>query len=115
KRVASDLKTQTDAAFTDIAVGDRIMARGRSLEDGKSVQARQVLLMTKSEIAKKQQADQAEWQKRGVTGVVTAIDPSGRVIINARSADGTSKPLAVVISAKTQLRRYAPESIKFSD
>ncbi|HEV2883747.1 MAG TPA: hypothetical protein VGW36_02755, partial [Pyrinomonadaceae bacterium] len=44
-------------AFTEIAEGDRVFARGKTSEDRKTVPARVVVVMTKADIAKKQDAE----------------------------------------------------------
>ncbi len=119
RRVApgvKDINTAPEIAFTDLNVGDRVVATGRTSEDGKEVSASRVLLMTKEDVVKKQQADQAEWQRRGVSGPVLAVDAAAnKLTISARGADGVNKPLIVEVSPKTELRRYSPDSIKFDD
>ena len=71
--------------------------------------------MTKADIAEKQKADEAEWQKRGVGGLVTAVDATaGEVTIKTRTAEGLT-PLIIVANEKTAIRRYAPDSVKFAD
>src|SRR5580700_1124819 len=55
----------------DIGAGDRVLARGELSDDKAALAASTLVVMTKADIAKKQQADQAEWQKRGVAGLVT--------------------------------------------
>jgi hypothetical protein len=60
----------TAIAAGDIAPGDRVLARGELSDDKISLAATTLVVMTKADIAKKQQADQAEWQKRGVGGLV---------------------------------------------
>ena len=99
----------------DIGVGDRVLARGELSDDKSALAASTLVVMSKADIAKKQQADQAEWRKRGVTGVVTAVDAkAGEVTVNTRSAEGL-KPLIIVADAKTAVSRYAPDSVKFAD
>jgi hypothetical protein len=111
-----DIATAPEIAFADLAVGDRVVATGRTSEDGKEVSASRVLVMTPADIAKKQQADQADWQKRGVSGPVLSVDAAAnKVTISARGPDGVNKPLIVEVSPKTELKRYAQDSIKFDD
>jgi hypothetical protein len=111
-----DIATAPEIAFTDLAVGDRVVATGRTSEDGKEVSASRVLVMTPADIAKKQQADQADWQKRGVSGPVLSVDAAAnKITISARGPDGVNKPLSVEVSPKTELKRYAQDSIKFDD
>src|SRR5262245_56480089 len=71
RRVApgeTDLRNAAAIAFSDIGVGDRVLARGRTETSG--VAATLLVVMSQGDIAKKQAADQADWEKRGVTGVV---------------------------------------------
>jgi hypothetical protein len=105
----------TPITASDIGPGDRVLARGELSDDKTSLAATTLVIMTKADIAKKQQADQAEWQKRGVGGLVTAVDAkAGEVTINTRTAEGM-KPLIIVASETTGVRRYAPDSVKFAD
>ena len=53
------LTNATDVTFADLAEGDRIMARGNVSEDRKSVPASMVIVMTKGDLAKKQEAERA--------------------------------------------------------
>ena len=105
----------TPIAANDIGPGDRLLARGELSEDKASLAATTLVVMTKADIAEKQQADQAEWQKRGVGGLVTAVDANaGELTINTRTAEGM-KPLVIATTEKTMVRRYAPDSVKFAD
>src|SRR5271167_4880388 len=65
-----DLKKATKIAFTDVTVGDRALA----LEKDSTLPARAVVIMTKGDLAQKHERDRAEWQRRGITGVVTALN-----------------------------------------
>ena len=105
----------TPITASDIGPGDRVLARGELSDDKSELAATTLVIMTKADIAKKQQADQAEWQKRGVGGLVTAVDAkAGEVTINTRTVEGM-KPLIIVASETTGVRRYAPDSVKFAD
>ena len=57
--------------FADLAEGDRVMAMGKVADDKKSVPTRAVIVMTKADIAK-QDAERAEWRRRGILGVVSS-------------------------------------------
>ena len=109
------LASATPITAGDIGPGDRLLARGELSDDKSELAATTLVIMTKADIAKKQQADQAEWQKRGVGGLVTAVDAkAGEVTINTRTVEGM-KPLIIVASETTGVRRYAPDSVKFAD
>jgi hypothetical protein len=118
KRLAPGEKTLTNATaitLADIAVGDRVFARGRVSDDHKSVPAMTLIVMTKADIAQKQERERAEWRRRGLLGVVSALNPATQEItIQARSQQGVSNVIIPAVG-KVEFRRYAPDSIKFSD
>jgi co-chaperonin GroES (HSP10) len=117
-RVAPGETNLTNAAkitFADLAEGDRVMAMGKVSDDKKTVPARAVIVMTKADIAKKQDAERAEWRRRGILGVVSALNPATKEItISSRSAAGLQSVI-IPVSDKVEMRRYAPDSIKFGD
>jgi hypothetical protein len=102
-------------ALTDISAGDGIYARGYVSEDRKSVPAQTVIVVSQSEIAKKQEKDRAEWRQRGIVGIISALNPTARQItITYRSLAG-SQPVVIPVTDKVKMLRYAPDSIKFAD
>jgi hypothetical protein len=109
----TDLKKATKIAFTDVMVGDRALARGPLDDQSKTVPARTVVIMTKGDLAQKHQHDQAEWQKRGVVGTVSALNADNKeVTITTRGRD----PKTIVIDSSTaSFRRYSPDSVRFAD
>jgi hypothetical protein len=117
-RLAPGEKTLTNAAkiaFTDVGEGDRVWARGKVAEDRKSVPATALIIMNKVDIAKKQEAERAEWKKRGLLGMITALKPETKEItVSSRSMAGMQS-INIPVSDKVEMRRYAPDSIKFSD
>ena len=111
----TNLTNATKIAFADVAEGDRVLAMGKVSEDHKTVPARTVIVMTKADIAKKQEAERAEWKRRGVMGIITALKPDTKEItITSRTMAGP-QTLTIPVTEKVELRRYAPDSIKFSD
>ena len=108
----TDQKKADKITLGDVAVGDRVLARG-PVSDDKTVTVKTVIIMTKSDVAKKQQGDQADWQKRGIAGTVTAVNPASKeVTINTHGRD--AKSVIVDVSSAT-FRRYASNSVKFAD
>ncbi len=99
--------------LSTVASGDRVIARG-PMTDG-VVQATLIVVMSKSDIARKQQAEQMLWTTKGVSGIVTAVDKTGNTVtINSRGADGV-KPLKVTLNAKADVKRYAEGSVKYGE
>ena len=108
-----DLKKATKIALTDVATGDRLLARGVLTEETKAVAARTIVIMTKADVAQRQQQERADWQKRGIAGTVTALNADTKEItINTHRRD--AKPV-VIEAAAAGFRRYAPDSIRFED
>jgi len=101
--------------FTEISVGDKVYARGKVSEDRKSVPAQKLVVMSKGDIQKMHERERAEWQRRGAAGIITALNPEkGEVTLQTRGRDGV-KPLIVSAVDSVKFRRYAPDSVKFSD
>jgi hypothetical protein len=109
-----DLKNATPIQLQDLQVGDRILVGGASA-DAQSIVASVVVVMTRADLEAHQKQDLQDWQKRGVGGVVSAVDaPTGTVTISITGFSG-KKTIAVHTSKPTIVRRYAPDSIKFED
>jgi hypothetical protein len=114
-RVAPGATNLTNAAnieLTDINVGDRLRARGRTAED-KSLAALEIVVISQSDIASKQAAERADWDRRGVTGIVAEVAPDS-FTLNVRTLAGV-KPLLVKPGPNAIVRRYTPDSVKFAD
>jgi len=109
------LTNATDIAFTDVGEGDRIMARGTVSEDRKSVPALQIIVMTKGDLAKKQEAERLEWRRRGILGVIASLKPETKEITITHRAMAGTQSIVMQVSDKTEMHRYAPDSIKFGD
>jgi co-chaperonin GroES (HSP10) len=110
-----DLKNATPVQKQDLQVGDRILVRGKAGADTHSISAAAVIVMKQADVAGKRQQEREDWQKRGVGGLVTAVDASsGTITISMMSFSG-SKSVAIHTTKDTVLRRYAPNSVKFDD
>ncbi len=108
---STDLKSAQTIALADIAVGDRVLVTGKAGDDAGSLMASRVILMKSSDIAQKNEAEKADWQRRGSGGLVSAVDAgSGTVTISAGA-----KKIQIQTSGSTKFRRYAGDSVKFED
>lgn len=109
-RTAPGSKTLAGAAkitVADIAPGDRVLM----LVAGDPPAARVVVVNKQSDIAAKQQQEEADWARRGVGGLVKSVDPSaGTVTITA-----TNRTIVIHTAPNTVIRRYAPDSVRFAD
>lgn len=104
-------------SMTEITVGDGVYARGYVAADRKSVPAQQIVVVSQSDIAKKQEKERAEWRRRGVSGIVSSLNPATKeVTISSRSLMGAQQAVIIPITDKVKMRRYPPDSIpKYSD
>jgi co-chaperonin GroES (HSP10) len=120
KRMAPGEKTlakATDITLADVGQGDRVWARWRAGSDQKTVPSAQVVVMSKADVAKKQEQERAEWRKRGVSGIVTSVNPSTKEItVSSRSLMGAQQAVIIPITDKVLMRRYPPDTIpKYSE
>src|SRR5690349_21529047 len=63
-----DLKNATPIRLQDVQVGDRALARGKSVEGG-SVEAATLIVMKQVDVASLQQQQVQDWQRRGAGGI----------------------------------------------
>jgi hypothetical protein len=110
-----DLKNAVPLQAQDLQAGDRVLVRGQGSPDGHSIAALAVIVMKHEDLSAKQQRDREDWQKRGVGGLVTAVDTSGGTVTISSSGFGAKRSIVVHASKGTVLRRYATNSVKFDD
>jgi hypothetical protein len=104
-------------SLTELTVGDGVYVRGFVAADRKSVPAQQIVVVSQSDIAKKQEKERLEWRRRGVSGIVASTNPTTKeVTITSRALMGGPQSIVIPISDKTKVLRYPPDSIpKYSD
>src|SRR5215468_9751502 len=112
---AKDLENAAPISAPELTVGDRILARGRSSGDPGSFAATSIIVISKADLARKDAAERAEWEKRGVGGVITTLDPAAKEITITAPTTAGAKPMVIAFAPGAALRRYAPNSVKFSD
>src|SRR5579862_2577837 len=116
RRVApgeTDLQKAAVITLNDISVGDRVLARGRAGANSNEVAATLVVVMSQGDIAQKQAADRADWERRGVVGLVTMAGAS-QIVIDVRTA-GSIAVVTITLAPNAKVRRYAPDSVRFAD
>lgn len=110
-----DLKKAQPITAAQIAVGDRLLARGHKDASGPKLNAEIVLVMTSGDLQQRHQAELEDWQKRGNRGTITEIDDASHsVVMAARTPEGT-KTITVTTTPETKFTRYASASAKYSD
>jgi len=109
----ADLKSALPIHVSDIQVGDRISAHVQA-GDNNSLLGASALVMSKGDIAQKQQREREEWRK-GVGGIVKSVDTSSGTIAIPNSLAGSGKQILIHTSPQTEIRRYSADSVKFED
>jgi len=106
----TDPKKGTKVSLSSLAAGDRAVVVGPAPTDN-TWNASALLVMTRGDVAAMHQKDTEEWNRRGASGVVTAIDPASKTI----TIKSGSRTLMVRPEDKTQWFRYSADSARFSD
>jgi hypothetical protein len=105
----NDLSHAQPARVADIARDDRVMV---SFVPGMP-EARRIVVVAATAIARRNAAERLDWEKRGMTGIVAARD-GDQITLETRTPQGAQRT-AVVVTSKTAIRRYAPDSVKFAE
>lgn len=99
----------------DFGQGDSVFARGRMSQDRTAMPAREFYVMSKGDIAQKRDRDREQWRARGIAGTVTVLNADAKEItIESRTPEGP-KPIVISTTGETKFRRYAPDTVLFSD
>jgi transcription antitermination factor NusG len=112
---SKSLKDAKPIQLENLAVGDRVMVRGKIESGTKAITALTVIALKKADFEQNQQQQQADWQKHGVGGIVESVDPANHTVTLKILTMTDPKPLLIHVTDKTVLRRYSPDSVKFSD
>lgn len=104
-----DLSRAKKVRVTDLSLADRVLV---TFVAGMP-EARRIVLISATDIAKRNEAERLDWQKRGLNGTVTAIHGE-ELTLRTGSVQGPPE-ITVVVTPKTMVRRYAPDSVKFAD
>lgn len=93
----------------EVAVGDRLFARGATAGDGKTLEARQVVVTAPASTTTDQQS--GDFRQRGMAGRIARVDVDKKEIsLQPRGRDGAA-PAIIVITDATRIFRYAPDSM----
>ncbi len=110
-----NLKNATPLQLQDLQVGDRILVGGQASDDAKSVAASTIVVMARTDLEAHHQQELQDWQKRGIGGLVSAVDPAANTVTISVSNLMGKKSIVIHTSKDTVIRRYAPDSVKFED
>ena len=113
------LAKATKITLAEVGEGDRVLATGKVADDHQTIASRSVVVMSKADIAKKQEQERQDWRRRGILGVIATVKPDAKEITittsNRNPTGSPPQPVIIPVSDQVDLKRYAPDSIKFSD
>lgn len=109
------LKAAIASSFAEIGVGDKILVTGMVSGDKKTIPAKAVYILTKSDLAQRQTKDQEQWRTRGMSGKITAINQQTKEI--SITTPGVMGAKTTVLTAKPDAKfmRYAQDSVNFNE
>jgi hypothetical protein len=111
----TNLAKATAIQFGDLQIGDRVLIQATPGADAQSFIAMRVIAMKKGDMDAKQEADRLDWQRRGIAGLISAVDATtGVVTVSAGGPTGTVS-VTVKTTQATKVRRYSPDSVRFDD
>lgn len=108
---AKTLAGATAVPLSGIAVGDRVLAVLQPGGDGSAATATMLIAMKQAAVAQRQQAEEADWQRRGVGGLVKSVDAAAGTVTIASG----SRVITIRTTPNTGVRRYSPDSIEFAE
>lgn len=111
----TDLSKAAVITFADVSTGDRVLARGAFSQAGTTLAAGSIVVISRDDLAAKQQRETAAWQN-GIAGLVASVNvAAGEITVRVPSMMGDTQTVTVAASDKTIVRRYAPDSVRFAD
>ena len=106
----TDMKKATPAAATDVAAGDRIIARVRT-DNPTGLPAITLYIAKAAALVQRQQKELADWQTQGVAGTVKSIDPAAKqIVMTSRGKDVT-----LDVGGNVSYERYRPDQGKYEE
>jgi hypothetical protein len=104
-----DLSKARPARLTSLSRGDRVLV---SFVTGLA-EARRIVWISATDIDTRNQTERLDWQTRGISGIVTGIH-GDEIALEIRTPQG-AHTATVTVTGQTRIRRYAPDSVKFTD
>src|SRR5207253_5290971 len=101
----TDLKNAAAIDLSEVGVGARVLVTLAS--NGADVL--RLVLMSATDIAKRDDADRQDWNKRGISGIVSGKN-GNQILLKLKTPRGDVQQI-IAVSDKTKFRRYSPDSV----
>lgn len=112
-RLEPGQKSLSDAKpiqLTDISAGDRALISATAGENN-TLTANLVVAMKESDIAARRRAEEEDWQRNGVGGIVKSVNPAGNSILLA----STGRDITIKVPSAISIRKYADNSVAYKN
>lgn len=103
-----------DSSMSEVSVGDKLVVTGTVSADKKTIAAKNIYIMSKADIAKRDTSEREAWRTRSVSGKVVSVDAKTQQITLAPRGTATAN-IVVTPKENAVYRRYSQDSAKFSD
>jgi hypothetical protein len=100
--------------YSELAVGDHVLVSIDPNSTGSTAQALRIIAIKAADVTQQQQAEAADWQKRGLGGLIKSVDNASGDIVVSNGAGTTAKTITIHTTKATVLKRYAPASISYA-
>jgi hypothetical protein len=107
------LKAAVASSLAEVGVGDKVMITGLVSDDKKTMPAKAVYILSKSDLAQKKAKEQ-EWRTRGMSGRITAINPQTKEI-TVKTGGLMGANVVITPKADVKFLRFPQDSVNFND
>lgn len=108
-----DLSKAEAIPLSSLTTGDRVLVRLDASAPAGSAVAAQIIAIKQADLAKKQETDREDWQRRGLGGLVKSVDAASGTIVISNGVGAAAKTVTLHVTPATTLKRYAPASIRY--
>src|SRR5437762_10600029 len=105
----TNLRSAVAIELSEVTIGDRVLVTLAA--NGADVL--RIVVMAATDIAKRDDADRQDWNKRGISGIVSGKN-GNQILLKIKTPRGDVQQ-TIAVSDKTKFRRYSPDSVKFAD
>ncbi len=106
------LQNAVPIEFSFLTPGDRVLIRGGARTDGRIEGALRVIVMAKTDLAARNEAEQRAWRERAVVGTVTAVDAlNGQFTIRVSSTASATAQAPASAGPRTETQAEAAGAV----
>ena len=116
KKVSPEnVKNIMASSLTELSTGDKVLISGAVAADKKSMVARTVYLMTKTDIAQRHTAEAEQWRTRGISGRVVSVSPELKQITISVARGMAATNVVVTAKQNAKVLRFPQGSYNYND